>query len=166
MTDDATTLTQLPALRLIGIEITGDREGLGQRVPQAWRDIVARLDRIGPTTEDGILYAAFTPMPTAGREDGPPAYAYFIGAPVATGAEAPEGMRVLEVPARRYAKTRVQGDASAIEQAYVRVYEWIERAPHDADPDARAIERYDRKRQDVLPPYSRFDYDVLVPLRS
>jgi len=83
---------------------------------------------------------------------------------VRSGRSVPKGMESLIVPAQRYAQATVRGGAAEVTKAYIELARFF--AENAATPNKKAfgLERFEEKRQSVLAPYGRFDYDVLRPL--
>lgn len=158
-------LVELPALRLVGIRVFGRLEELPNRVPPAWRDLVARAPEVAGRLEPDIFYGA---MPEAHHLDAPSdgVYVYWVAARIAPNAPFPKGFGQLLIPAGRYAQATVQGGADRIDPTYVGLAGWITAHDHAPAPDRWALERYDSSRMSVVPPYERFDYDVLRPLAT
>ena len=91
-------------------------------------------------------------------------YTYLCCARVRSGRSVPKGMESLIVPAQRYAQATVRGGAAEVTKAYIELARFF--AENAATPNKKAfgLERFEEKRQSVLAPYGRFDYDVLRPL--
>src|SRR5690606_30963055 len=127
--------------------------------------LVERLGEIPGVVDGGVFYGIFRqPGSGAGGEAG--LYEYRVGTQVGPGSVPPDGMSRVTVPARTYAMATVRGSAEQIEATYLGVSRWREERGRQEAPDAYGLERYDAARQGVLPPYERFDYDVLRPLAS
>ena len=157
------SLVELPPLRLVGLRAFGRLEELPMRVPPAWRELAARAPAIVGRVEEGIYYGA---MPEAHHLDAPldGVYVYWVTVRVAPDAPFPKGLGQLLIPAGRYAQATVTGAADQIDPTYLGLAGWITGNGHTPAPDRWALERYDRSRMSVVPPYERLDYEVLRPV--
>lgn len=157
------SITTHPELKLVTLKVVGRRSELSHRVPLAWVDLVRRCADLPDRVDPQRFFGAF-PESDHASDGAHGVYTYCVGAPVRSFDRVPDGLEPLLVPERRYATTRVDGNAEAIDAAYLRLFAWLQEQGLRSDPSAWALERYDDRRQRVTPPYARFDYDVLKPL--
>lgn len=150
-------LETLGELRLVGIPVSGSREELGEKVPRAWADLLARLAGVPNRTDPHVFFGAFARV----ADD---RYTYWVSAQVSGAGTLPAGLTTVVVPARTYAVATVRGDAEQITQAYLALGRWIAEKKRRSAADALGLERFDDRRQPVTPPAAIFDYDVLTPL--
>lgn len=150
-------------IKLVGLKVVGRRSELSHRVPLAWTELIARLPSI-PNIVNREVFHGVSPESDflRGHSDG--VHTYSVCVEVATLDSVPEGMSPWVLPPREYAMSRVQGDASAIDAAYLGLARWMAETGRKTDAQAYSLERYDVTRQRVTPPYERFDYDILKPL--
>jgi predicted transcriptional regulator YdeE len=151
------TLESLGELRLVGIPVSGSREELGERVPRAWTELLARLPGVPNRGDPHVYYGASAPV-------GEDRYTYWVSAPVTAAGQVAAGLTTLVIPARTYAVATVRGDAEQITAVYLALGRWIASSGRRPAPDALGLERFDDRRQPPAPPYARYDYDVLRPL--
>lgn len=157
-------VVDLEELKLVAIKVVGRRSELSHRIPLAWLELTRQLDDIPHRTDPHVFYGAFQEI--GHQSDAADAvHAYWVGAPVSAFGALPPGLSALSIPARRYATTTVRGSAEQIDSSYRALAGWLQEQDRLADPAAFGFERYDRNRQEVTPPYERFDYDVYRPLR-
>ncbi|GEN13163.1 Predicted transcriptional regulator YdeE, contains AraC-type DNA-binding domain [Myxococcus fulvus] len=157
------SIVSLGGLQLVGLKVVGRRSELSHRVPLAWLDLVARLDSIPNAVNPDVLYGVFPESDhLKERVDG--VYTYSVCVQVSRLGPVPEGMNARELPPREYALATARGDATAIGAAYMRLAQWEAEQERKTDGGADCLERYERRRQWVTPPYERFDYDILRPL--
>ncbi|MCP3062536.1 GyrI-like domain-containing protein [Myxococcus sp. K38C18041901] len=157
------SIVSLDGLQLVGLKVVGRRSELSHRVPLAWTELVARLDSVPNAVNPDVLYGVF-PESDHLKESVDGVYTYSVCVQVSHLGPVPEGMSARELPPREYAMATALGDASAIGAAYMGLAKWEEEQERKTDVGAECIERYERRRQWVLPPYERFDYDILRPL--
>lgn len=157
------TITELPALRLVGYRCFGRLDELSDRVYPAWRGLAKEAPSLKGVIDPGIFYGV---MPDADHLRPPPdgVYVYWTCVRIAGNAPFPKGMGQLLIPAARYAMTPLRGPAEKITEAYEGLGRWITSNGDTPAPGAWALERYDEKRQSVVPPYHLFDYDILRPV--
>lgn len=157
------TITELPTLRLVGYRCFGRLGELSERVHPAWRGLAKEAPTVAGLLDPGVFYGV---MPDADHLRPPPdgVYIYWTCVRIASNAPFPKGMGQLLVPPSRYAVAPVQGGAERITERYIALAQWIEGASETPAPGAWALERYDERRQSVIPPYPTFDYDILRPL--
>ncbi len=156
-------MVRMGVMKLIGIRVTGSREDLAERVPKAWRELASRIGEIEGVMDPGTFFGV-VPEVDHHKLAGEGSYTYLCCARVRSGRSAPRGMERLIVPAQRYAQATVRGGAAEATKAYIELARFF--AQNSVAPNKKAfgLERYDEKRQSVLAPYGRFDYDVLRPL--
>jgi len=148
----------LPALTLAGVEVTGRRSELAHRVPLAWKRLAALAAQ--HAARPGVFFGA---TPASDHGDAPDAtYTYWCAFEIA--GPVPADLAPLTLPARRYARATVRGDASAIDATYLALAEPFLAGELVADREGWFLERYEMERQSPVPPYEGFDYDVLRPL--
>lgn len=157
------SLVHIGPLELVGLEVRARRQELSDRVPRAWRQLVSHLDGIPHRVDDHTFYGVFPE--SQHREGATGVYSYWVAVPVVGHATVPPAMTTIGIPARDYACATVRGGAERIDPTYVAIKRWISERHREIDEQALALERYDSRRQSVLPPYDQFDYDVLRPLR-
>ncbi|WP_338866856.1 GyrI-like domain-containing protein [Myxococcus stipitatus] len=150
-------------IKLVGLKVVGRRSELSHRVPLAWTELLARLPSIPNLVNQEVLHGV-SPESDFLRDHSDGVYTYGVCVEVATLDSVPEGMLSWVLPPREYAMTRVQGSASAIDEAYLGLVRWMAETGRKTDAQAHSLERYDVTRQRVTPPYERFDYDILKPL--
>jgi predicted transcriptional regulator YdeE len=157
------TQVRLGVMKLIGIRVTGSREDLAANVPKAWRELASRLAEIENVVDPGS-YFGVVPEADYHKLAGESSYTYLCCARVRSGRTVPKGMESLIVPAQRYAQATVRGGGGEVTKAYIELARFF--AENAAAPNKKAfgLERFEEKRQSVLAPYGRFDYDVLRPL--
>jgi predicted transcriptional regulator YdeE len=157
------TLVRMGVMKLIGIRVTGSREDLAERVPKAWRELVSRIGEIEGVVDPGS-YFGVVPEADHHKLAGENTYTYLCCTRVRSGRSVPQGMESLIVPAQRYAQATVRGGTAEITKATIELARFF--AENAATPNKKAfgLERFEEKRQSVLAPYGRFDYDVLRPL--
>ena len=157
------TQVRLGVMKLIGIRVTGSREDLEAKVPKAWRELSSRIGEIEGVVDPGVFLGV---IPEADHQKlaGESTYTYLCCARVRSGRTVPKGMESLIVPAQRYAQVTVRGGAAEVTKAAIELARFF--AENAAVPNKKAfgLERFEEKRQSVLAPYGRFDYDVLRPL--
>jgi predicted transcriptional regulator YdeE len=157
------TQVRIGVMKLIGIRVTGSREDLAARVPKAWRELASRLAEIENVVDPGD-FLGVVPEADHHKLAGESTYTYLCCVRVRSGRSVPKGMESLIVPAQRYAQATVRGGAAEIAKAYIELARFF--ADNATTPNKKAfgLERFEEKRQSVLAPYGRFDYDVLRPL--
>ena len=153
-------IESLGPMTLAGLKVVGTRDELRQRVPEAWQELVDRLGELPARPAEDVFWGAFPESAHAGGGD----YTYLVAIEVPAGAPLPPGLVSFAIPARRYARGSVIGDEAAVEAVYRGLFAAVSASEHRADPEAWSLERYDRRRQSIVPPYDRLDYDVLKPL--
>lgn len=153
----------LTAMKMVAIKVVGRRSELSHRVPMAWLDLVSRLDEIPHKVNPDLFYDAGSEAEMlSGGADG--VFIRYIGTEVSEFGHLPAGMLPLTIPARTYAVATVQGTADQIDPTYLGLRAWLREQGLQTDPQAYGFERYDTRRQNVTPPYDRFDYDIFTPL--
>ena len=91
-------------------------------------------------------------------------YTYLCCARVRSGRTVPKGMESLIVPAQRYAQVTVRGGTAELTKATIELARFFAQNAVAPNKKAFGLERFDEKRQSVLAPPGRYDYDVLRPL--
>jgi predicted transcriptional regulator YdeE len=159
----AATQVRLGVLKLVGIRVTGSREDLVARVPKAWRELAGRVGEIEGVVDPDVFYGV-VPEGDHHKLAGEGTYTYLCCVRVKSGGKPPKGMESLIVPAQRYAQATVQGGAAEVTRAYLELARYF--AENQSPPNKKAfgLERFETKRQSVLAPAGRYDYDVLRPL--
>lgn len=157
------SIAEFPPLRLVGLRAFGRLEELPVRVPPAWRELATRAPAIAGRLEPGIFYGA---MPEAHHLGAPldGVYIYWVAVRIAPDAPFPKGLGQLLIPAGRYAQATVAGTADQIDPTYLGLAGWMTGNGLTPVPDRWALERYDEARMSVVPPYERFNYEVLRPI--
>jgi len=157
------TQVRLGVMKLIGIRVSGTREHLAERVPKAWRELASRLGELEGVVDPGTFFGV-VPEADHHKLAGENTYTYLCCARVKSGRSVPKGMESLIVPAQRYAQATVRGGAAEVTKAWIELARFF--AENAASPNKKAfgLERFEEKRQSVLAPSGRFDYDVLRPL--
>jgi predicted transcriptional regulator YdeE len=163
VTGMSATQVRLGVMKLIGIRVTGTREDLVERVPKAWRELVGRIGELEGAVDPGTFFGV-VPEADHHKLAGENTYTYLCCARVKSGRSVPKGMESLIVPAQRYAQVTVRGGAAEATKAWIELARFF--AENAATPNKKAfgLERFEEKRQSVLAPSGRFDYDVLRPL--
>ena len=156
-------MVRMGVMKLVGIRVTGSREDLGERVPKAWRELVSRLGEIEGVVDPGAFFGV-VPEADQHKLAGEGTYTYLCCTRVRSGRSVPKGMESLIVPAQRYAQATLRGGAAEITKAYLELARFFAENAVTPNKKAFGLERFEEKRQSVLAPYGRFDYDVLRPL--
>ena len=156
-------MVRMGVMKLIGIRVTGSREELAERVPKAWRELVSRIGEVEGVMDPGT-WLGVVPEIDHHKLEGQGSYTYLCCARVRSGRSVPKGMESLIVPAQRYAQVTVRGGAAELTQATIELARFFAQNAVAPNKKAFGLERFDEKRQSVLAPYGRFDYDVLRPL--
>jgi len=159
----AATQVRIGVMKLIGIRVTGSREELAERVPKAWRELVSRIGEIEGVVDPGT-YFGVVPEADHHKLAGVGTYTYLCCTRVRSGKSVPKGMESLIVPAQRYAEATVRGGNTATTQATLELARFFAENAVAPNKKAFGLERFEEKRQSVLAPHGRFDYDVLRPL--
>jgi predicted transcriptional regulator YdeE len=159
----AATQVRIGVMKLIGIRVTGSREEVGERVPAAWRELVRRIAEIENVVDPGTFFGVI-PEADHHKLAGEGTYTYLCCTRVKSGRSVPKGMESLILPAQRYAEATVRGGSAAVTQAYIELARFFAENAVAPNKKAFGLERFEEKRQSVLAPYGRFDYDVLRPL--
>jgi len=154
---------RMGVMKLVGIRVAGTREELSERVPKAWRELVKRLSEIENVVDPGT-FLGVVPEADQHRLAGEGTYTYLCCTRVRSGKSVPKGMESLIVPAQRYAQVTVRGGAPELTKAYIALAHFFAESGSTPNKRAFGLERFEEKRQSVLQPYGRFDYDVLRPL--
>jgi predicted transcriptional regulator YdeE len=159
----AATQVRLGVLKLVGIRVTGSREELAARVPQAWRELAGRVGEIEGVVDPDAFFGV-VPEADHHKLAGEGTYTYLCCVRVKSGGKPPKGMESLIVPAQHYAQATVQGREAEVTKAYLELARFF--AEQNSPPNKKAfgLERFETKRQSVLAPAGRYDYDVLRPL--
>ncbi|WP_141326213.1 GyrI-like domain-containing protein [Myxococcus sp. AB025B] len=157
------SIVSLGGLCLVGLKVVGRRSELSHRVPLAWLELVARLGSIPNAVNPDVLYGVF-PESDHLKESVDGVYTYSVCVQVRHLGSVPKGTDGRELPPREYAVATALGEASAIDAAYLGLAQWETAQERKTDVGADCLERYERRRQWVTPPYERFDYDILRPL--
>ena len=157
------TLVRMGVLRLVGIRVTGSREALAEKVPKAWRELTGRIGEIEGVV-DPDLFLGVVPEADHHKLAGEGTYTYLCCVRVKSGGKPPRGMESLIVPAQRYAQATVKGGAPDVTKAYLELARFFAEQQTPPNKKAFGLERFETKRQSVLAPAGRFDYDVLRPL--
>jgi predicted transcriptional regulator YdeE len=158
------TQVRLGVLKLVGIRVTGSREALAERVPKAWRELAARTGEIEGVVDPDVFFGV-VPEADHHKLAGEGTYTYLCCVRVKSGGKPPKGMESLIVPAQRYAQATVQGGPAEVTKAYLELARFFAEQQSPPNKKAFGLERFETKRQSVLAPASRFDYDVLRPLQ-
>ena len=161
----AATQVRIGVMKLIGIRVTGTREELAVRVPKAWRELVSRLGEIDGVVDPGTFFGV-VPEADLHKLEGAGTYTYLCCTRVRSGQRVPKGMESLIIPTQRYAQATVRGGAAEIPKTYLELARYFAESGSVPNKKAFGLERFEEKRQSVLPPYVRFDYDVLRPLAA
>lgn len=156
-------IVSLGELKLVAIKVVGRRSELSHRVPMAWLDLTARLEQIEHKVDTNLFYGAF-PESDQIHDGQNGVYTYWVGTEVSQFATLPDGMTTLTIPAQTYVGATVTGGPEVIESTYVGIFRWLKSQDRSTNPEAYGFERYDNRRQQVTPPYERFDYDIFKPL--
>jgi predicted transcriptional regulator YdeE len=159
----AATSVRMGVMKLVGIRVTGSREELAERAPKAWQELVRRIDEIEGVVDPGVFYGV-VPEADHHRLAGEGTYTYLCCTRVRSGQRVPKGMESLIIPTQRYAQATVRGGAAEIPKTYLELARFFAESGSAPNKKAFGLERFEEKRQSVLPPYVRFDYDVLRPL--
>ena len=154
---------RMGVMKLIGIRTSGSREELATRVPKAWRELASRLGEIENVVDPGVFFGV-VPEADHHKLEGQGSYTYLCCARVRSGRSVPKGMESLIVPAQRYAQVTVRGGAAELTKATIELARFFAQNAVTPNKKAYGLERFDEKRQSVLAPPGRFDYDVLRPL--
>ncbi len=159
----AATQVRMGVLKLVGIRVTGSREALAERVPKAWRELASRIGEIEGVVDPDAFFGV-VPEADHHKLAGEGTYTYLCCVRVKSGGRPPKGMESLIVPAQRYAQATVQGGPADVTRAYLELARFF--ADNASPPNKKAfgLERFEVKRQSVLAPAGRYDYDVLRPL--
>jgi len=157
------SLSRMGVMKLIGIRVTGSREHLTERIPKAWRELVSRLAEIENVVDPGTFFGV-VPEADQHKLEGEGSYTYLCCARVRSGRSVPKGMESLIVPAQRYAQVTVRGGAAELTKATIELARFFVENAVTPNKKAFGLERFEEKRQSVVAPYGRFDYDVLRPL--
>lgn len=151
------SVVELDALELVGTRVRGTFRVLEERVPSAWQKLVRARGR-----EDGaVFYGVTAAVDGAGAE---PEYDYWVTTTMDAFESVPASLKRVEVPPKFYALATVRGPASRIPETYVALERWMHEKALHGDKDGVTLERFDPKRQSVVPPYGEFDYDILKPI--
>ena len=154
---------RMGVMKLIGIRSSGSREELAARVPKAWRELASRLGEIENVVDPGVFYGV-VPEADHHKLEGQGSYTYLCCARVRSGRSVPKGMESLIVPAQRYAQVTVRGGTTELTKATIELARFFAQNALTPNKKAFGLERFDQKRQSVLAPPGRYDYDVLRPL--
>jgi predicted transcriptional regulator YdeE len=159
----AATQVRMGVLKLVGFRVVGTREELAARVPKVWRELASRVSEIDGVVDPDVFFGV-VPEADHHKLAGEGTYTYLCCVRVKSGGKPPKGMESLIVPAQRYAQATVQGGAADATRAYLELARFF--AENGTPPNKKAfgLERFETKRQSVLAPAGRFDYDVLRPL--
>lgn len=157
------SLARMGVMKLIGIRVTGSREHLTEQIPKAWRELVGRLGEIENVVDPGTFFGV-VPEADQHKLEGVGTYTYLCCARVRSGRSVPKGMESLIIPAQRYAQVTMRGGAAELTKATIELARLLVENAATPNKKAFGLERFEEKRQSVLAPYGRFDYDVLRPL--
>lgn len=109
------------AFRLIGFRVRCEGERYAIEIPRAASQLRQRCSEIQGAIRPERFIGAFIVGEEPPEKDG-----YWIGVEAEPGSPVPEGMTELEVPARRYAVSRHDGDPASIRDAYAALHAWME----------------------------------------
>ncbi|RKG78587.1 AraC family transcriptional regulator [Corallococcus exercitus] len=165
------SVVRLPAMIVVGLQVTGTYEALRQRIPQAWAALLSRLPEL-PQRVDPDVFLKVEPQGADLRGPNRDELTCWVGVEVRAIEEAPPGMSAIHVPAGDYATTRVMGEPAAVNAAAWDIFQWVRHSGRSLSIDAPgpernaayAVERYDPRRQREMPPAAPFDYDLFKAL--
>jgi predicted transcriptional regulator YdeE len=165
------SVVRLPEILVVASRVTGTVEALRQRVPAAWEALMARLPEVAHRVEPGVFFG----LSSQGADPTGPEknqFTSWVGVEVRAFEQVPEGLECLRVPAGEYVTTRVQGGREAVDAAALALFRWQRQSGRPLSVDtqgperniAYSLERYDSRRQRVMPPAAPFDHDAFKPL--
>lgn len=154
-----------PALHLVGLETRfigamSPEANNHEVIPALFKKFFARRGELPPTTGD-VTYGAANCLPESQRtrED---ELLYLVGIDVPRSTPIPDGMKVWEVPALKYALFQHKGPIERIDETYGFIYgTWLARSEYE-QADGPSLERYDKRFGDGG---AKSELDILIPIR-
>lgn len=95
----------------------------------------------------------------------------WVGVEMECEEDLPEGLEMMSIPARYYAKATVKGDRIHMERMHVALHAWLERQGYERD-DSEGAYRFEANRLEPINPFELdadqikiFDYDIYTPIK-
>ena len=115
--DDATAeLTDLPELRVVGVQVEAPFDELRHRVPAAWHALFSRAGEL--PAPDAVGYVEASEHLGDGR------YRETVGVLTGPGTAVPAGMTAVVLPATRWARLEHAGPVEQIADGFARLHEF------------------------------------------
>lgn len=159
------------AFNVFAIKAAGRMENfeLPKDVRRAWGDlqrVLAQSGAIDQWTERNIGYVFYPQLQTAELIE------LWVGVKTDSTSNIPEGVELLQIPARRYAAVPSVGDREQMNKAYQYIYQWVEKEglQIDAREDVFTVEP---NRLIPVNPFEipadeidRFDFQIMLALKD
>ncbi|MCI3921259.1 VOC family protein [Paenibacillus sp. TRM 82003] len=154
-------IVERPELKAAVLEIPRN----GSRVREAWKEVAALLEG-HPAVADREHGYVFIPEWQWATE----VTTLWVGMAVHKFEGLPEGLQRVTIPAKRFAKTTVQGDRSHMTDIYGKLFEWFRDGPYERDVALGSL-GYEANRLFPTNPFDipadeidAFDYDIYAPI--
>ena len=109
-------LTELPELRVVGVEVEAPFDELRDRVPAAWHALFSRASELPAPGGTGYVEAS--------RHLGGGRYRETVGVLTGPGTPVPPGMTAVVLPAARWARLGHDGPVAQIADGFARLHEF------------------------------------------
>lgn len=138
----------------------------GHDVRRAWREVESLAGRYHSRLNPNYGYVLIPEWQWAeGVQD------LWVGVEMDSQGVQPEGVELLTIPARYYAKATVRGDRIHMERVHVALHAWLERQGYERD-DSEGAYRFEANRLEPINPFALdadqiklFDYDIYTPIK-
>lgn len=139
----------------------------GNRVRQAWEEVAGLLDG-HPAVADMENGFVFIPEWQWASE----VTTLWVGMKVKTFESLPDGLEMLTIPAKKFAKITVKGNRTRMDETYSFLFEWFRTGTYERDISEASF-GYEMNRLYPVNPFEIsadeidfFDYDIYAPIRS
>lgn len=109
-------IVDLPPTTVVGLEVRGSLRALWRALPRAWDELFSRAGELGGGHDASYVDVSLEEV------DG--IYRQVVGREVETPIRVPEGMVVLELPAKRCVHARHEGSVTRIAETFEAMYFW------------------------------------------
>lgn len=116
MTTIAAELTDLPELRVVGVQLEAPFEELRHRVPMAWKALLSRATELPDPAATGYVEAS--------EHLGGGRYRETVGVLAGADTAVPAGMRAVVLPAGRWARVVHDGPLVQVAESFGRLHDW------------------------------------------
>lgn len=139
----------------------------GHQVREAWKKVASLLEHHPAVTDREHGYV-FIPEWQWSSE----VTTLWVGMAVEHFDGLPDELEQITIPAKRFARLRVDGDRTRMEQAYGYLFKWFEQGPYERDMQEGSF-GYEMNRLQPINPFeipadeiNYFDYDIYAPIKE